>query len=216
MKVIITALTLLIWAQADAQDSKQMTFKVEGWSCQGCANSTATALQKIKGVNGVKAVFDKSSATMVTDGTVSEEKIKAILAGLNFQAFFEGDEKIAPLTKEETSGLDIRVVKGGDKIKFEDYLATGKLTIFDFYADWCGPCKLFTPKLERLIFEHPDLLSLVQVDVVDWKSQMAKHLTNKYQLPALPFALIFDDQGKLISRIEGNNIEAVKSAIASK
>lgn len=195
---------------------EKVQFKVEGWSCQSCANSTASALNKLDGIKDVKATFNDSMVVLTSDGSVSEDKLRKIVADLNFQAFFEGDEKPIPLTADEKEGLDIEVVKGGDKIKFNDYLTEGKLTIFDFYADWCGPCKLFTPKLERLVLENPNKLRLVQVDVVDWKSDIAKHLTYKYQMPALPFALIFDDQEKLVARVEGNDIATVKKAVASK
>ncbi len=199
-----------------AMPQEKVQFKVEGWSCQSCANSTASALNKLDGIKEVKVTFDDSMVILTSDGSVGEDELRNVIANLNFQAFFEDDEKPIPLTADEKAGLDIEVVTGGDKIKFNDYLTEGKLTVFDFYANWCGPCKLFTPKLERLVLENPDKLKLVQVDVVDWKSDIAKYLTYKYQMPALPFALIFDDQEKLVARVEGNDITSVKKAVAAK
>ena len=86
------------------------------------------------------------------------------------------------------------------------------MTIFDFYADWCAPCRLYSPKLERLVLEFPNL-ALRKVDMVSWESDLAKQLTKEYRLPALPFTLVFDEKGKLIGRIEGNEIEQVKSVL---
>jgi hypothetical protein len=59
-------------------------------------------------------------------------------------------------------------------------------------------------------------LALRKADIVDWKSNLAKQLTKEYQLPALPFTLIFDDQGTLLGKVEGNNIDKVKEIIATK
>ena len=215
MKNLIAFGIMCVLSVVAVSAQEKVQFKVEGWSCQSCANSTAAALNKMKGVSQAQATFDNSSVILTTDGSVTEEELRTLIADLNFQAFFEGDEKPVPLTEAERKGLDIQVVKGGDKIKFQDYLTEGKLTIFDFYADWCGPCKLFTPKLERLVLNNPKELKLVQVDVVDWKSDIAKYLTFKYQMPALPFALIFDEDGKMVAKITGNDIEAVEKAIAS-
>ena len=110
--------------------------------------------------------------------------------------------------------MDIKIIKGGKRLDFKKHLTEGKITIFDFYADWCGPCRLYSPKLEHLLSENPDNLSLIKVDVIDWKSELAKQLTKSYKLPALPFTLIFNDKGRLLGRVEGNDIEAVENIIS--
>jgi len=94
----------------------------------------------------------------------------------------------------------------------KDHLSTGKITIFDFYADWCGPCRVFSPKLERLLVDHPKV-ALVKVDIVNWESSVSKQLTKEYQLPSLPFVLLFDDKGKLLGKVRGNFIEKVEAIV---
>ena len=59
-------------------------------------------------------------------------------------------------------------------------------------------------------------MALRKVDVVEWKSELAKQLTKDYQLPSLPFTLIFNSEGELVGKIEGNDIEAVESIITKK
>ena len=45
----------------------------------------------------------------------------------------------------------------------EDFVFKGdKVTIIDFYADWCQPCKMLTPILEELAKEHEDVDSEIQ------------------------------------------------------
>ena len=195
--------------------AQEMSFKVEGLTCEMCANTATSALKAIKGVKTARVDFNSKQGVVELDGTVTQQQIKDAIASKNFEAVFADDTKIKPLTEAEKKGLDIAEIKGGTKLKFKEHLIEGKITIFDFYADWCGPCKLFSPKLERLVKENGEL-ALVKVDLVDWKSPIAKQLTNQYQLPALPFTLVFNDSGKLIGKIEGNNIEAVKTVIANK
>lgn len=72
----------------------------------------------------------------------------------------------------------------------------GKLTIFDLWAPWCGPCKTLDPALAALAKRHPHV-ALRKLDVVDWDSEAAA----KYLTPGgfdLPHVKIFDANGKLI------------------
>jgi thiol-disulfide isomerase/thioredoxin len=73
----------------------------------------------------------------------------------------------------------------------------GKLTIFDFGAAWCEPCKTLEPALVALAKRHPDTVAVRRIDVVDWDSQVA----TKYLAPrgfALPHVKIFDASGTLV------------------
>ncbi len=196
----------------NAQQNKIFRFTIEGMSCTGCANSSQKTLVKLKGVDSAFVNFDSKQAVVYGRGQLDEETIKKAIAELNFQALFGDDVLITPLTEEEKKGLDILVIEGGKKINFKEHLAKDRITIFDFYADWCAPCKLYSPRLERLLLEMPGL-ALRKVDLVSWESELAKQLTKAYKLPALPFTLIFDDKGKLVAKIEGNEIEKVRYSL---
>ena len=197
-----------------AQSIQTYTFTIEGMTCEACANTATKALQSIKGIDNV--TVDLDSKVAIVRGNVSKEAIKkAILNKTNFEVLFEGETLLKPLSNEELEKLDILVIKGGKKIKFKDHLAETKITIFDFYADWCAPCRVFSPKLEHLIKNNPNI-ALRKVDIVSWKSNLSKQLTNNYKMPALPFTLIFNAKGKLLGKVEGNKIDKVKSIIKIK
>lgn len=54
----------------------------------------------------------------------------------------------------------------------------GKITVFDFHAPWCGPCKVLDADLRALAEEHPDDLAIRRLDVVDedsaaWRTYLA-------------------------------------------
>jgi thiol-disulfide isomerase/thioredoxin len=73
----------------------------------------------------------------------------------------------------------------------------GKLTIFDFWATWCLPCKKLDPVLVELAKKYPDLVAIRKLDVVDWDSKAAE----RYLTPGgfdLPHLKIFDPAGKRV------------------
>ena len=73
----------------------------------------------------------------------------------------------------------------------------GKLTIFDFWATWCLPCKKLDPVLVELAKKYPDLVAIRKLDVVDWDSKAAE----RYLTPGgfdLPHLKIFDRSGKRV------------------
>ena len=209
-------LMLVITITGYSQNQKTFEFTIEGMTCQGCVNTATQTLKKVKGVDSVSVDLDSKRAFVVTDSNVTTADLKKSLESeTNFEALFSGETLPQPLTEKEKEGLDIKTIKGGDKINFKDHFTEGKITIFDFYADWCGPCRVFSPKAERLLLLY-DNLALRKVDIVDWKSALAKQLTKDYKMPALPFTLIFDDKGKFLGKVEGNDIEKVKEIINKK
>ena len=188
------------------------TFTIEGMTCDNCANTAAQALSQIKGVHVAKVDFESKTATVVAGESVTREDLKQKIKEKNFEALFDGESLPPPLTLAERENLNIRVIEGGGKIKIEKYLVKGKITIFDFYADWCGPCRVFSPKVERLLLSHSNII-LVKADIVDWKSALSKQLTQKYQFPSLPFVLVFNDKGKFLGKVHGNFIEKVEAIV---
>ena len=208
---IIISVIFLVSILTMGQETNKITFTVEGMTCNACANTATKTLQAIKGAVSASVDFESKLATVT--GAITEEDVRAAIRNnTNFEVLFKGESLIKPLSKEELASLDIETIKGGNKLKFKDHLAKGKLTVFDFYADWCAPCRVFSPKVEWMIKETPNA-ALRKVDIVDWKSAVAKQLTKVYSMPALPFTLVFDDTGKLLGKVEGNDIEQVKSIL---
>ena len=66
------------------------------------------------------------------------------------------------------------------------------ITIVDFYANWCGPCRMLSPVLEELEEEN-DNISIAKVDMDE-----ARELAMKYKISAIPALLFFKD-GELVS-----------------
>ncbi|KAI5813318.1 thioredoxin TrxA [Pyronema omphalodes] len=84
---------------------------------------------------------------------------------------------------------------------------TGRLAVVDFFATWCGPCKVIAPQLEKMSEEFKDV-DFYKVDV-DENASVAGELAVR----AMPTFMFFKDGQKLEDEVVGANIKAVRSAI---
>ncbi|MCD4749484.1 MAG: GYF domain-containing protein [Thermoanaerobaculales bacterium] len=96
------------------------------------------------------------------------------------------------------SAADVHTISNGERVELTAHLAAGKLTLFDFHADWCGPCKALAPKLDRLVQTHPDRLALRKIDVTRSGSPVGE----QYRIQSIPHLKLFGEDGRLVS--EGN------------
>lgn len=143
--------------------------------------------------------------------TSTYNKIEVQATSLNITGPFEvflGDDK-----KEKDHNGDIEVIKGGNTILIADYLIEGKITILDFYADWCGPCRALSPKLVKYAKANPNV-ALRKLDIVNWRSPLSKQMSKEYKLASIPFVLIFNEYGKLLGKVIGNDITSIKLIVS--
>jgi thioredoxin 1 len=66
-----------------------------------------------------------------------------------------------------------------------EVLQSDKLVIVDFWAEWCGPCKMIAPLLDEVAKELPDKVKIVKVNV-DHEQQLAQQY-GIYNIPTLLF-----------------------------
>ena len=123
-----------------------------------------------------------------------------------------GERPVAPLSDAEKKTLDIQTLSQGNRFDVGEHLAPGKVTVFDYYADWCGPCHLLTPKLERLVLKYENV-ALRKVDIGTWESAAADQASSEFELPGLPFTRVFDNGGKLLGQVNGNFIEQIEAIV---
>lgn len=187
-------------------------FDVAGMSCGDCATTATRALRQIDGVTRATVDFSSKRGRIEAHRVVSADEIRTALAKLGFEARFATDKPIAPLTPAERAGLDIKIASKGQAFDLRKHLAPGKITIFDFWAEWCGPCHLLTPKLERLVQENPRV-ALRTIDLKQWDSSAGKQATKEFKAVALPYVRIYGPEGKFIGEVLGNDIGKIKQVI---
>ena len=80
------------------------------------------------------------------------------------------------------------------------------IILLDFYANWCGPCKRQTPKLEEMENQFTNIKFLkINVDELD-------ELSEKYSITCMP-TIIFIKDSEIYKRIEGCNIEEISNIL---
>jgi len=69
--------------------------------------------------------------------------------------------------------------------------------LVDFWAEWCGPCKMITPVLEDIASEHTGRIQIVKLNVDD-----NPNVARRYDVMSIPTLLIFVD-GEVKKRLVG-------------
>lgn len=80
---------------------------------------------------------------------------------------------------------------------FNDIIKSGKLTLVDFYATWCGPCKMMHPVLEQLKDELGDSIRIIKIDVDKNES-----ISIQYRIQSVPTFMLFKN-GEAVWRQSG-------------
>ena len=80
---------------------------------------------------------------------------------------------------------------------FDGLLESEKLVIVDFWATWCGPCRMLSPLLDEVEEEMADRITVVKVNVDD-----ADEIAMRYRIMSIP-TLIFFKNGQMVDRTVG-------------
>jgi thioredoxin 1 len=78
-----------------------------------------------------------------------------------------------------------------------EVLNNSKPVIVDYWAEWCGPCRMVSPVLEEIATEHAD-----KIDVVKLNIDENPKVSQRYQIMAIPTMNVFSG-GQVVKQIVG-------------
>ena len=96
-----------------------------------------------------------------------------------------------------------------NKAEYEQLLKDSKSVFVDFYADWCGPCKMISPLVEKLAEKHTDV-TFVKVNVDN-----TPDIAGMYGIMSIPTLIGFKD-GEVAGSIIGFQPEGVLEQLVAK
>ena len=90
----------------------------------------------------------------------------------------------------------LNIIEITSKDQFDEAVKSEKLTIVDFWAEWCGPCRLLKPLLHKIAGEHPEI-QLLTIDV-----DQNQELAAQYDINSIPDVIFFKN-GEQVDRFVG-------------
>ena len=105
-------------------------------------------------------------------------------------------------------GQSIEVISHGGQVDINQHLAFGSVTVVDFYADWCGPCRRLSPSLEQMARSDPEI-ALRKIDIVNWRTAVVQ----QFNIHSIPQVNIYNRSGQLVGSVVGVDFDQVKRYI---
>ena len=82
------------------------------------------------------------------------------------------------------------------KSNFDEVISTDKAVLLDFYADWCGPCRMVAPLVAEIADEHPEyVIGKINVD-------SEPELSRRFGIISIP-TLIVMRGGEVVTKVTG-------------
>ncbi len=100
------------------------------------------------------------------------------------------------------------VISRGEKVELTSHLAAGRVTVFEFYADWCAVCRRLDAGLRQLAFTRQDVV-LKRVNIGDGETAVSQ----QYNITATPTFYVYGTAGSLFKAFVTDDLQKLEDAI---
>ena len=193
MRALALAVVLVLPASARADATR--VYSLQGADCESCADKVKDELKKVKGVKKVGFDKHKVEITVRLAENVADADVVAAVERAGLKAVVGAGHGAYLPAEQYAEGSDMKVLsRDGSAVgKLDKLRVAGKYTVFDVYAEWCGPCRFVDARLREIVAARPDV-AVRKLNVVDFDTPLAKELGSR--LDALPYVIVFDPSGK--------------------
>jgi len=106
-------------------------------------------------------------------------------------------------------GQPSEVISHGEQVDINRCLALGNVTVVEFYADWCGPCRRLSPSLEQMAQTDPGV-ALRKIDIGKGGTPVAQ----QFNIRSIPQVNVYNRGGGLVGTVFGADFNQVKAYVA--
>jgi thiol-disulfide isomerase/thioredoxin len=209
---LVAAVSFILLTAASARAERVQVYSIQGADCASCGEKIKGALKKAKGIKKTEFDMHKVELTVEMEDGVPDSVVLEAAEKVGLRAIV-GAGQGAYLPKEPyPAGADmLELNKEGEAVGPLDKLRVAdKFTVFDVYADWCGPCRDVDKKLREIVAKRPDV-AVRKLNLVDFDSPLAQELG----IEMLPHLVVFTPQGKK-TEIHGAELGKIDKALKKK
>lgn len=182
--------------------------------CADCGVELAKALSREPGVE--RTAFDRRRAEVKVLAAPEVDVLAAArrLSAGEAYALVAGPGRGGYLPpKPIPEGLDVAWIArdGADVADLASHRVSGKVTVLEFGAAWCEPCKVVDEHMVAVLQKRDDV-AYRKLDVGDWDTPLAKHYLG--EAPALPFLVVYGKEGGRVDAFGKLDLKRLDRAIA--
>jgi len=207
-----TLSALVLFVSASAWADRVQVFSIQ--DCGDCADRIKDELKKTRGVGKVEFDKQKVELTVKLDDGVADDVVLAAVDHAGFTAVVGPGQGRYLAHPEYPAGADVAwLSRDGSAVgPLPKLRVADKYTVFDVYADWCGPCRSVDDHLREVVAARKDV-AVRKLNVVEFESPLAKELGSR--LEALPYIVVFTPSGKRVD-IAGADMPKLDKALAAR
>lgn len=207
------AALIALAAPSLALADRTQVYSIQGADCADCGDEIRDELKKVKGVKRVD--FDKHAVEItvrMADGVADEAVVAAVARAGEGLTAIVGPGRGAYLPASDfPEGTDVAVLTtdGSAVGPLPKLAVAGKYTVFDVFAEWCGPCRVVDGRLRQVVTQRSDV-AIRKLNVRDFDTPLARELGPAFQ--TLPYLVVLTPRGKRVD-IVGTDFEKLDRAL---